>query len=225
MTGERQRGHVYYRCHRADCQTRCLREEVLTEAVVDMLCQMQFDAAAVDNLADAASRFGETSREGIRALELQLTQNESRLQRLADAFIDNMVDQDTYQTRRQALLTSTIRLREEIENRRSARNRVPDPRRFFEHMKSLPNLFISADSAERREIVEITSSNRSVVGKNVCVEPASWLSEAHSVASVYSGDPYRPTFRRRLPQDEREVRKLLKAIRSSGGQRFFGLKH
>lgn len=215
MTGERQRGHVYYRCHRADCRTRCVREEVLTKAVVDMLCQMQFDAAAIENLADAASRYGETGREGIKALELQLTQNESRLRRLADAYIDNMVDQNTYQVRRQALLTATIRLREEIENRKSARNRAPDPRRFFEHMKSLPNLYISANLAERREIVEITTSNRSVIGKNVCVEPANWLAEAHSVASVYSGDPYRPTFRRHPLKRSEEMGMLFRLTTSS----------
>jgi hypothetical protein len=185
-----------------------------------MLRQMQFDAAAVEHMVVAVSRFGESGREGIRALELQLTQNENRLQRLADAFIDNMVDQDTYQTRRQALLTATIRLREEIANRRLASRRAPDPRRFFEHMKSLPNLFISVNSAEKREIVEITTSNRSVVGNNVCVEPANWLSEAHSVASVYSGDPYRPTFRRRLPHDARRPQDLTSTLGASEAIRF-----
>lgn len=189
MTGERQRGHVYYRCHRADCRTGCVREEVLTAAIVDTLRSMQFDDATAGKMADAARRFGQEGRERIKALELQLTQHEGRLQRLADAFIDNMVDENTYQARRQALLTDTTRLREEIKNRRAARSRAPDPMRFFEHMKTLPNLFISADSAARREIVEITTSNRNLIGKDVCIEPSKWLTDVRNAASVYDGDP------------------------------------
>ena len=196
MTGERQRGHVYYRCHRVDCQTRCVREEAIADAVLETLRGMKFDQASADKLADAAQKFGEDSRDGVRALELQLAQDENRLQRLADAYIDNMVDQNTYQARRQALLTTTIRLREEIQNRRTGRNRDADPSKFFEHMKSLPDLFISANSAERREIVEITTSNREVHGKYVYLKPAEWLEDAHSAVAAYSGDPYRPTSRR-----------------------------
>lgn len=225
MTGERQAGHVYYRCHVTGCPTTCVREEAITTAMVDMLSGLRLDPIATTRLHEAVETFLTEEGGRIGSLELSLGQVESRLQRLADAFIDNMVDEDTYQARRQSLLTEKLRLTAELENERTARDQTPTLAQFFEHVNSLKNMFISANSDERREIVEITTSKRTVNGKNVGVEPAKWLSDTCSLVSAYSGDPHRPAFRRHLPADEQEVRELIKAARSSEAKRFERLFH
>lgn len=216
MTAERQRGHVYYRCHRTDCPTRCVREEVITEAVVAALSQARFDEAVIAQLALGAERFARIGRERTGALRLRLNQVDARLQRLADTFIDEMIDPRTYQSRRETLLTERIRIEEDIRNEEAADRQAINPQRFFEHINTLPNLFISADPEERREIVEIATSNRVIGLKNVCLEPANWLADIQKVASAYIGDPYRPTFRRHPQSSDNQITTLMDTFRSDG---------
>lgn len=42
LIGERQKGHVYYRCHTKGCPMTGIREEKLEEAVLGLLAQLQF---------------------------------------------------------------------------------------------------------------------------------------------------------------------------------------
>ncbi|MBK7285317.1 MAG: hypothetical protein IPI83_14255 [Sphingomonadales bacterium] len=37
-----------------------------------------------------------------------------------------------------------------------------------------------ADPAEKRRLVEMTTSNRRVYGKTICIEPSNWLSEVEN---------------------------------------------
>ena len=48
-----------------------------------------------------------------------------------------------------------------------------------------------ADRAEKRRIVESTTSNRYVIGKEVYLEPRKWLVEVKNLSSTPGGDPSR----------------------------------
>lgn len=75
-----------------------------------------------------------------------------------------------------------------------------------------------ANPAEKREIVEITTSNRFVCGKSVCLEPSNWLRDATALLHGLTGPPERTTDRTNpLLSGDRfdHLEKLISAVESS----------
>jgi len=62
---------------------------------------------------------------------------------------------------------------------------------IIELTKNLKRSHEMANRAEKRRIVESTSSNRVVIGKKIYLEPQKWLLEVRNIASTPSGDPLR----------------------------------
>ena len=52
MIGERQKGHVYYRCHTTTCPPNSMRESVMDAAVVETIRQVQPSKKAIQKFAD-----------------------------------------------------------------------------------------------------------------------------------------------------------------------------
>ena len=48
-----------------------------------------------------------------------------------------------------------------------------------------------ADPAEKRQLVEMTTSNRLAYGKDVYLEPSDWLQDVENTLGVSVGDPGR----------------------------------
>ena len=72
-----------------------------------------------------------------------------------------------------------------------------------EHMRTLIELANSlvrshrmAETAEKRQLVEMTTSNRRVYGKDVYMEPSNWLDEVENTLGVQFGGPDRDSHRR-----------------------------
>lgn len=98
-------------------------------------------------------------------------QIDERLQRLTDAFLDQMIDREAYNQRRTSLLNERVtageRLKKIADPEASARNELED---FFELVFSLQLSFRRAFPHEKRELVALISSNLSFDGKNLVVE-------------------------------------------------------
>lgn len=216
MTAELQKGHVYYRCHAPGCPTNCVREETITAAVVRLLSRVRFSDEAVVQLLQAAEERWQRSKgtDVKKALQVQLFQADARLERLTDAVVDQVIDRQTYLKRKEKLLAEKIRLQEQAEKIDTGEDDVANLKRFFELMKSLKNMYIFALPAEKREIVEITTSNRTVANKNVWLEPANWLRAAECAVTAYGGDPHRPTLRRPSPLQDQQLDALVEATQS-----------
>ncbi len=130
---------------------------------------------------------------------MQLANIEARLERLTDALLDNVIDQDTFTARREKLLLDKMRIEERLQEEATSVNEPARVQRFLELIKNLADNYISANSDEKREIIQIAISNRTVHGKYVCVEPSDWLRKAEIAIAGLIGAPYRPTSRR-LPE-------------------------
>lgn len=193
MSPERQKGRVYYRCQTRDCPTKTIREDSLENALVRKLMQLEItsDCAAKLERAWETDRPAAAQLDLRRSIEMRLTREEGRLERLTDLLIDGSIEQVTYQSRKQALEISLMALREELAN-------LPDPQQieqdrldYLELMKSLAQLHSSASKAEKREIVENVFSNRTVIRRNVELEPFDWLQAGKAGLPVLFGGPSR----------------------------------
>ena len=220
MIPERQKGYVYYRCQTPVCMTKCVREKAIEEAVYGTLSRMQLSNDDVDRLTAEIETWAEERDQPITSntIPMQLAQVESRLERLTDAVLDQLIDEETYQKRKEALTLQKLKF-EEMAQKQA--NEHVDPsriRKFLELIKNLAATYYSAIPAEKREIAKITTSNRCVSGKNVYLEPAKWLLMADEAITVLFGAPDRPTSRRHPHMRDRQLEALADLVRNDGEQ-------
>jgi hypothetical protein len=85
--------------------------------------------------------------------------------------------------------------------------RAADMRTIIELAKNLSQGHELANPGEKRQWVEMTTSNRQVSGKNIEIEPADWLLSLKHAASVPFGEPRRSIDRTfgELADDARHV--------------------
>lgn len=198
MIAERQKGHVYYRCQQTDCPTNCIREEALVEAATASLDKFAMPESAIETIMAAVERWVAKNHRAaeVQIATVQLRQLESRLEQLTDALIDRLIDKEMFNCKKERMLIDQA----ELENRlASARQHSVHPqmvRRFLERLKNLAEHYQFAPSHEKREIMSIATSNRSVWDKIAYLEPSDWLKPAHDALDVFSCGQARPTPRR-----------------------------
>lgn len=176
LTGEIQKGHVYYRCHTRGCATTCVRERDVEDAVRKVLASIQLAEHEADEIRDEIerlrSRWTSDRRELIASLSLSLGQVQKRLDRLIDAFVDGAIDSESFYERKARLNHDRQLLNEKLASARQSQDVVVDRlSRFFELSKTAYQSYIKANPYEKRETVEMVTSNRWVDRKNVVIEP------------------------------------------------------
>jgi len=108
LTGERQKGRVYYRCHAVGCRGVSVGEAEVDTARGSLLALLRFSDEELRDLrdlvqvaeADLLDQEAKTRIATLRGLE----QCDARLQRLTDALVDGLLDKAAFDARRLALL-------------------------------------------------------------------------------------------------------------------------
>ncbi|WP_457936065.1 recombinase family protein [Mesorhizobium sp. 10J20-29] len=179
MTPERQKGHIYYRCHARQCDTKTVRQELLDHAVRYRLEALRFLPEAEQQLrARFMEWFGGQGRVAdITSLELRLAKAADRLDRLTDLLVDGDLDKHLFEEKKSRLTLERIALQEEI-NTAHKEDLLPDElEKFLELMKSLPELYELLVDDEKRSLIRNVFSNRSVSGQSVELKPHGWLAD------------------------------------------------
>lgn len=182
LVGERQKGHVYYRCHRQGCPSRTVREEAISERLRALVARLRFKPEELDWLrqeieARTLAARG-TAEEGIRALRRDLGSIRSRLIGLTTAFVDGDVDRETFVVAKESVLADQTRKRERLAGLEANPGAILDSvARALELAASALQTYDSGTTTEKRELVEIVSSNRTLTGKELSVELAFPFSE------------------------------------------------
>lgn len=197
MIPERQKGHVYYRCHTSGCATTTVREEAIAESLVPVLASATLSA---EQCATAIQKFatwcGPKRDEQVRAtVAMQLAQVDERLSRVTDGYVNHIIDQETFVSKKEALLFERGQLRTQLATLAESHSEADNLEKFLELLKRLTPLYETSNRAEKRQIIELTTSNRLVSGKTISLEPQDWLSSVENVAGVHDGAPTRVTSR------------------------------
>lgn len=188
LTGELQKGRVYYRCHRRGCGNS-IREDVAEAAIEDALSPIQLNrdehAELVARL-DVHFRDEKQHQQSIeKALQLNKSQITERLNRLTDIYIDGNIDQQAYVDRRKSLLLELANIEEQIADTKCAIGQKKGQiEELFELAKSLVSSYRLANDAEKRDFLKRVSSNYRVHGNYVELEPYSPYLELQKRPSV-----------------------------------------
>jgi len=192
MSPEVQKGNVYYRCHTKSCPTKTVREEEIETIIVGTLAQLQIsdnDHAKLIEGLECWIKGRKHSEDLEKTLAVQMSQVKNRIERLTDALVDRLIEKDVYNDRMQSLLLDKAAIEEKTISSSKFETNLLHLRKFLELLKNLANTYRIAKSPRKREIVRNAFSNRSIIGRNVYLEPSNWLSMAKNALSVLDGGP------------------------------------
>ncbi len=172
MTAERQKGHVYYRCHTRDCITKSVREDEIELQLVSELnlCSITEEAVSELQAYFKPSVIQTNERSKRDALQLELGRVDQKMTNLTDALIDKLVDKETFENRKFELLKRSTKLREELKNHNSNRDISKYLSRMFELLKNVGDTYLFLDPSEKRQLVKILTSNRRLFAKKLYTE-------------------------------------------------------
>jgi site-specific DNA recombinase len=200
LIGETQNKIVYYRCHTRDCSSRTVRESSLEQQLVQQLRRLEFSQEEKDWFRHALEDMEQSSHaEDVAAtdsLKLKLAQTEERLTRLTDAYLDQVIDKDTLEQRKTALHEERCRIRDKIERLTSSSGNIVQ--QLSETLELAGCAYLSYKfglEEEKRELVKIVSSKRTLNGKSLTITmdlPFQLIAERFSVPC---GRPTRDTGR------------------------------
>ena len=193
LIGERQKGHVYYRCHTKACPTKAVREEGIEPEFLNALEPLQFDE---DERMILLEKLGEVKKNLIEQWEartdrnrMRLGQLQERLDRLTDAYIDRLIDKETFEARKATVMMDQKALQEKIAQ---PQNAIADRlSKFLELAEDAYLLYQASVPTEKRDLLKIVTSNRTVTGKNVAVTLKDPFSDVANRYNSSDGRAYR----------------------------------
>lgn len=224
LTGEVQKGHIYYRCHGKECRGTCVREETIEQAVQGLYERIAMTKAQLGLIRAYLTAFTE---EGDTASDdhgqLQLAAVKDRHDRLVDAYVDGNLDQAAFAARKERLLIEQAQLQERLAA--SVDNGVIAERAavMFELAGSALLSHERANDAERRQLLQMLTSNRFIAGKDVAVELRFPYAEFFRGDDFTSSAPTRGILRTIEPRGKRRSKIGARIPRSlrHGFQRLF----
>lgn len=195
LVAERQKGHVYYRCHTPECRGTSLREEPIDKALRESVrpfqlsdeqwaaIQTDIDAILDDHKTDAANE--------LRATSIAVAKADSRLDGLTDAFLDRLIEKDAYLQRKERLLherAGLLHRRLAIEHGNDGSRQKVD--QILELIKTLRFQDILANDEKTRETLKIVTSNLTASGKNIAIAWRNPFRQLANLPSVSLCGPY-----------------------------------
>ena len=177
LIGELQKGHVYYRCHSKQCHQTSLREEAVEPPIKELLQQLCFSEEEKEYFREKIGTMRENwtnqRDDEIRSVKLRLDAVKDRLNRLTDAYLDGALDRSMFEDRKQGLLGEQKMLEEQLAHLNHENGKgVERLEKFLEQAGKALLSYELAFPEEKREMLQILTSNRRVAGKNVELEPS-----------------------------------------------------
>jgi hypothetical protein len=198
LTGERQKGHVYYRCHSWSCRGVSVREEEIEAVVLRELAYLELDDGDIGDFRDMLAEVMEVQKGGMNdrhdTIKRDLALIDERLERLTDAVLDGTIDRAAHDSRRGAMLSRRIALREELEKASDSTTLKTVAKRFELGFAALHGYKMGSGD-EKREILKITCSNLLAGKKKLVVSMHFPFSELRNWSIQNGGWPLRTAVR------------------------------
>lgn len=171
LIGESRKGHTYYRCHTPVCRGTILREQDIDRMVRDRLALLRFSEDEIDALKrhaegvsdDRASRHAEQ----LTALKRDLGKCDDRLSRLTDAFVDGLLDKETFEARKTTLLEERRSLRDSLEAPPDTEPLVATVLKYLGRANAAYEQYESGFPEEKREMLKSLTSDWRARGKTL----------------------------------------------------------
>ncbi len=167
ITGERQKGHNYYRCTKKKglCQEKhYLREEALTEQIKSFLQKVSLSSQDTEKVLAALDSEQDKARENaqveVSVLKEQLVQVEVKLQKLLDIYLADALSTEEYVAKKQSLLSQKMSLSEKITDfEQKGLSWLEPAREFVKSLNQAANLVRTDNLSELPTFMKNIGSN------------------------------------------------------------------
>jgi site-specific DNA recombinase len=194
LIGETQKGHTYYRCQTKECPTHGIREEGISVFAEEALRRLQFSDGERTYFRHATERLKERwiEEQGRQtaALNMKLQQVSERLGRLTDAFLDQAVERDLFDERKEALLFERRSIEDQIQALKADPEGVAAKlEKFLELADRACSLYQMANPEKRRQLLKIVGSNLTLDQKSLDFAYAQPFQTVAARNSAHDGTP------------------------------------
>lgn len=175
LIGEKQKDYLYYRCHTSGCPQKTIREELIDQPFQTVLQKLQFnqkETACFSDWFKSRHRQAEQNIEAERkALNLNLEQTQSRLSRLTDALVDNVIDRELFVQKKNSLIQTEHELKEKLTKVETVEpEALQKTEKFLELASSAYLSYKMASFQNKRDLVKTVASNFFVREKSVSIK-------------------------------------------------------
>ena len=193
LIGERQKAHVYYRCHSQGCIKTSIREDTFEQAVEQELLRWRLSPHDEKRLQTKMMRWlsKRTVAADRQATELQLANVATRIDRLTDALLDQLIDKPTFLERKISLDHEQGNLQRILADSNDIAANQALAQKYLELTKSLVLSQGLANRTQKAQLVKIVMSNCSLAGKKLCLRPYNWLCDVETTLHALCGAPSR----------------------------------
>lgn len=174
LTGELSNGTVYYRCHSLDCPTNSIREDSLDKQIGERLTLLTLDddekQKINDELKELTAESSTQRADMIRSVQASVGNVQERLSRLADAYLDGVLDRTILQSKQNALLAERAGLEEKLVDLKTRDDLFADRLRdFIDFAGSVESVYRTANPVTRQQMLRKVTARIAVIDKTVTV--------------------------------------------------------
>jgi len=196
LIGERHKErYVYYRCQGPSCHGTCINEIIINDRFRVQFARLAFTEVERGDLRDMITELrGSAAIEREKreqSLRMQLAQCEERLARLIDALIDGLIDKSTFDARKRSLLVEKRGLMDQLLAKDTEKLIADKIEEFLELSNTAELSYASPIVAEKRDVVNSTTSNCMVYGKTPAITLKSPYQELINLRNSIGSDPQR----------------------------------
>lgn len=220
LTGERQKGRIYYRCHTRSCQRVSVRQDGVREYLAIRLSALTLPTDALPALRSEfehlmEERFGD--REQLRRAEqLRFTKREERMSTLTDRYLDGDIDRQAYLDRKEKLVVEQATSRERLASISSVGNPMGTRfEHFFELQSSLYKSENLLSEVNLSRFGQKVFSNFWIEGKCFSAKPRMVFQEVQDALGVPDCGPTCDFVRTKLPKRKlspAKIKRLAKGL-------------
>jgi len=192
LIAERQKGNIYYRCHRRSCIGSNIREKDIETAIWDKLQGLNLtpeEIACIDDiLAKKREDEGAMAEAEVQAAKLRVAALNERQNRLTDAYVDGALDRVDFEQRKAALLMERCDLEHKLSRAEAGYSEsLQGIERKVELVKHASLLYAQGLTAETRDLMTDVVSHRSSNQKTITIAVKEPLSAVASRPKNPSG--------------------------------------
>lgn len=200
LIAETQKGNVYYRCHIKNCPQKTVREETIEDKLLETFGKLQFSSEEYEYLKKQAEKMRASEPAQIEAIKrkmlLELSSVGTRLAKLADAYVDEVFDKETYLDKKNELVVKQQEIRDKLDRAAAGNlNALKEFEKFIELVNSVCLSYKRGNREQKREMVQIATSNFSVEGKSVLIKLKKPFETVFEREVFPAGSPHRATSR------------------------------
>jgi DNA invertase Pin-like site-specific DNA recombinase len=167
-----KKGHVYYRCSNVECPTTSVREDRVDAEIRELLARITLTSEELTDigqkLADRETNSAELITSRRAALQDALLVANARMTRLTDLLLDGKIEPAAHDERRAVLVMERQKLGQDLAGLEDGSLQIVETaKQIVELARGPVFLYETADSWNKRRLLEIVLSNCTVTGKTV----------------------------------------------------------